>query len=96
MASDKRDMTDLVDSDDHLALLHPRQVLNSARNPDSHVELGSDDLRIRKGKRNHRHQLPPRLETELSDRVCNSPFQSVRLATSCPHNLHLPPPSKLR
>jgi hypothetical protein len=44
MASDKRDMTDLVDSDDHLALLHPRQVLNSARNPDSHVKLGSDDL----------------------------------------------------
>jgi hypothetical protein len=36
--------TDLVDSDDHLALLHSCEMLDSSRDPYSHVEFGSDDF----------------------------------------------------
>jgi len=36
--------TDLVDGDDHLALLHPGQMLDSSRDTNSHVQFGSDDL----------------------------------------------------
>ena len=36
--------TDLVDSDDHLALLHSCEMLDSSRDPHSHVKFGGDDF----------------------------------------------------
>src|SRR5690349_2932414 len=34
----------LVDGNDHLAVLHPRQVLDRAGDADGHIEIGRDDL----------------------------------------------------